>query len=160
LLAAFNTQKDSISTTNTNSSATENQRVIICNALYSVLGKLMDKFNGNPTLIGDYIDLEIMHNGPQTTFVGHIAPSSIFNICKRTRLVTDEIKLINNGTTPLRFYLSSNKTAMPTTVFVDSGPGEELTVTMLQLGDAHTEHYIMVQNENNLYQGNWEIQLL
>jgi hypothetical protein len=113
LLAAFNTQKDSISTTNTNSSATENQRIIICNALYSVLGKLMDKFNGNPTLIGDYIDLEIMHNGPQTNFMGHVAPSSIFNICKRTKLDTDEIKLTNKGTTLLRFYLSSSKIGVP-----------------------------------------------
>ncbi|MFM2225202.1 MAG: hypothetical protein RJA07_1404 [Bacteroidota bacterium] len=160
LLGAFNTQKDSISTTNTNSSATENQRVIICNGLYSVLGKLMDKFNGNPTLIGDYIDLEIMHNGPQTTYVGHVAPNGIKNICKRTRLVTDEIKLSNKGTTALRFYISSNKKGIPNTVFVDLGAGNETTVTMLQLGDANTEHYIMVQNQDTVYQGAWEIQLL
>ncbi|MFM2047731.1 MAG: hypothetical protein RI955_277, partial [Bacteroidota bacterium] len=66
----------------------------------------------------------------------------------------------NRGTTPLRFYLSSSKTGIPSTVFVDSGPGEELTVTMIQLGDAHTEHYIMVQNQDSVYQGSWEIQLL
>jgi hypothetical protein len=45
-------------------------------------------------------------------------------------------------------------------VYIDVNAGNEVTVTMLQLGYPTTEHYIMVQNENNLYQGNWEIVLL
>ena len=157
LQAALLASSDNKSITNTLSTAVEVQRLIICNGLYSVLGKLMDKFNTNPAAIADYIDVESLRNIQQTDFVGHVAGNSFIDIVHRTLDATQFITLRNTGNTPLRFYLAALKTDAIGAVYFEVPPMTDHDITANQLGDVTTQHFINVLNVDALMEGHFEM---
>lgn len=161
LLAANDTQKGKVSQTDVLSESVEAARIVVCKSLYIALGALMQNLFATPEAIGDYFDLELIRQGPQDEFTGHIEPMAHDTIVKRSFDADDQINLKNTGLVPLTFYLAAVKNGgIPDGVTgITLAPGEETHVPASGLGHPDTDKYLTVYNAAAIADGNWEVEL-
>jgi hypothetical protein len=130
----------------------------MCNAQYSDLGGLIQKYPANTETIAQYFDMNILRKIEQTLFTGTIKPLERAYVVKRTFNVGDEVVLTNLTNATLKFYLAKLKGDLPGTKFVELPKGEQ-TITAEQLGNL-TDPFLMVQNTNGDIWGKYEIEIV
>lgn len=161
LIAAFNNKQGQKSTVGNDSNAVENQRIIICNALFYVYGGLVQKFAADPKQIANFMDVENMQRHLQTQFVNNkLKPLAIYTVFERTLQPTDNIMVINTGTTGLNFYWAAHSGDTPTGTFVTMAAGEEKTITAGAFGDVANNHFFTAQNTSSNLMGSFEVNLV
>ena len=146
--------------TSSDSNATENGRIDLCNALYYVLGGLMQYYNTNRDAISSYFLLRLIRISSQKVFVGHTKPSASYNIAKRTLEPESMLTLYNGGVGPLQFWLAGDKTGNNpggTPITIAGGANQDVTAS--QLGDTNLSTYLMVRNPDTMQEGVWEVDL-
>ena len=161
LVAAFNNKQGQHGNQNTGSNSVENQRVLVCNGLFYVYAGLVQHFITDLAQIATFIDVESMQNHQQTVFINnHLKAGAEHNICQRTLLPTDQIRLINNGEAELRFYVAQHATDPAGATFVQLPPAADVTHPASDFGDVATLHFLNVQNANSSVEGSYEVDLL
>ena len=146
LKASLTSQKGSLSNTSGFSNGVENARVTMCTELYSVLGKLMSIYKTNPKDIEQYFDLQSIRNHEQTLFKGTLHPSELSLVMTHTFEAGEQIKLVNKGTTKLRFGLCPLAVSpIDQTTFIDLNANDEIIVDAVQLGDV-SYRFLKVEN--------------
>ena len=156
---ANTTQKGSKTSTIGDSTAVETQRINMTNGQMYCYGGLVQKYTTQLNKIEQFYDMEIVRNGSQTDFTGHVAAGEHKNIAKRTLVATQAIKLKNLDSTVLRFYLATQKNDAVGVIYIEVPPMTELSTTAKLMGDVTTQHFINVFNVDITQQGAWELML-
>lgn len=160
LKVANSTQKGAIVQTGQKSKDLDTARVEMCDALYYVLGGLMQKFSKTPDVVGKYFKLDLIQHKEQKVFTGHLAAGAVHLVVQRTLAADAEIDLLNGGAEKLLFFFSDRADAPPPTgaVGVTVLPGTSQTVRAAQLGPVDKAHYLYVFNPSNA-PGEWEVDI-
>jgi hypothetical protein len=161
LMTAYNNRQGQASGNTTNSDTVEMQRIALCYALQYVLGGLTQRFYQDLGQIAGYIDINSMENHQQTQFVNnHLKAAAEHGICERTLIGTDQVRIINNGSVPLKFYFASSATGAAGAIFVTLAPGADETHNASDFGDVTTLHFLNVSNADASVEGAYELDLL
>lgn len=160
LVAANDDQKGAIGQTGQKSEDLEAARIDLCDALFYVLGGLMQHFYRTPEALGNYFKLSLIQRRPQKSFTGHTAPGAVSFVVQRSLGAGQEINLLNGGLEPLVFFLATRADAPhpPAGVGFSLEPGTERSVAAAQLGPVTTAHYLCVYNPNTA-EGAWEVDI-
>ena len=153
-------QKQLMSDVQTSSNLLEQSRVSMCVAMYADLGGLMQYFATNALSIESFFDLKGIRRGQQVLFMGTVKHNSIKKIVQKTVLPTDQLMLENTGVTDLSFYLSATKDGAMGATFVTMAAGKTITVTAADLGDATTQHFLMVSNSDAVNSGEFTVEFV
>ncbi len=153
-------QKAAISDTETASTACEKARKIMCIEQFGDLGALMQFYKATPVEVESFFDLKVLRNGLQVLFMGHVKKLGIHKIVERTILPTDQLMLENTGVTDLSFYLSATKDGAMGATFVTMAAGKTITVKAADLGDATTQHFLMVSNSDAVNSGEFTVEFV
>jgi len=130
----------------------ENERVKVCQALYSVQGRLMTRYNTNPEAIEAFFDLEVLrrtgHEEEEEEAGGlvlTIAPGQ--TIEAGLPLTGDEVLLfLNHGEVPVALFTSGETPKETDPLFVLPA-GEEAEKAVKDLGPAGSR-YLYIKNAN------------
>jgi hypothetical protein len=161
LMTAYNTRQGQTSGNTTNSDTVEIQRLALCDALQYVLGGLIQRFYQDLGQIAGYIDINSMERHQQTQFINnHLKPLTENGICERTLGATDQIRIINNGSVPLKFYFANSATGAAGAIFITLAPGADETHNASDFGDVTTLHFLNVSNADAAVEGAYEVDLL
>lgn len=155
---AYNTQKESKSTTTNMSSGVESARIAMCVAQYANLGALIQKYAETPEEIEQYFDMKAIRRPKQLSFTGQLKANEVYTIVKHTFGEEDEVLLSNNGNTSLKFYLANTKDALPGAKSFTLATGEQ-TVLASALGNL-TDTYLCVLNMDTLHGGAFGVDLV
>jgi hypothetical protein len=155
--SALLAQKESKTNTRNESSNVDMARVAMCNAQYSNLGAMIQKFYETPEKAEAYFDLVAIRRSQQTVFTGHVKAGGVYTILRHTFDDTDEITLTNPGNVPLKFYLAPFKDSQPNGIFVTLGTGNK-TVLANELGNLN-DTCLMVLNTDPLHIGEFMVEL-
>ena len=156
---ALTTQKGSKTNTATMSGNLETARVNFCVAQYSNIGAFIQKYAATPEKINLYFDLVGIRNGHQSVFTGLVATQSAYTIVKHTFGATDQINLLNSGTTQLKFYLAQTKDANPPAAVVTLEPSTQQTIDASALGNI-ANSFLMVYNADANMKGEFSVEIL
>ncbi len=154
---ANTTQKGSKTTTIGDSTAVEAERILMTNGQMYCYGGLVQKYTTQLDKIEQFYDMEIVRNGSQTDFTGHVAATEHKNIAKRTLVETQVIKIKNMGNGKLQFYLATQKNDAIGVIYIEVPPMTELSTTAKLMGDVTTQHFINVFNVDASLIGEWEL---
>lgn len=124
--------------------------------LFFVYGGLVQKYYTQPQLIENYFDVALIRDREQRAFTGAVPAGGTKAIAKRTLEATAQLRMVNAGPTPLRFFLAPEKAITPATG-VTILPGEDQTVPASQLGSGP---YLGVVNEGTEGEGHFELVIL
>ncbi len=160
LKTANDAQKGAIVQTGQKSDDLEAARIDLCNALYYVLGGLMQVFSKTPDTIASYFKLSLIQNKQQKVFTGHTEAGETTMIAQRTLAPTDTLSLLNGGVGRLVFFLADRADAPPPPAGagITVLPGTDQTVPASMLGPVATAHYLLVYNPE-LVDGLWEVDI-
>ena len=153
-------QKQLMSDVKTASTELEAARVTMCLLMYADLGGLMQYYFTDSKLIEAFFDLKGIRKSQQVLFMGSIKKLSFKKIAQKTVEATDQLLLENTGVTDLLFYLSATKDGAIGATFVIVAAGKQLTVNASELGDASTQHFLMVSNPDTINKGEFELEFL
>ncbi len=156
---ALTTQKGSKSNTATMSGNLETARVNFCIGQYSNIGAFIQKYAATPEKINQFFDLQGIRNGHQTLFTGLVATQAAYTIVKHTFGATDQLNLLNSGTTQLKFYLSQTKDANPPAAVVTLEPSTQQTIDASALGNI-ANSFLMVYNADANMKGEFSVEIL
>jgi hypothetical protein len=161
LMAAYNNRQGQASGNTGNSDNVETQRQIICGALQCVFGFITYKYYNDLGQVAVYIDINSMANHQQTQFVNNnLKPLTEHGICQRTLAPTDQVRIINNGSVPLKFYFAGSATAAAGATFIILAPGADETHNASDFGDVATLHFLNVYNADATAVAAYEVDLL
>lgn len=129
--------------------------------MHSNLGLLISHFKNDPIEAGEFFDLETIRNHDQIIFKDSVAPTKERNIMKHTFAKADGLKLTNNGTVDLQFYLAPTNNAVPASgqTVVSLAPEEFITIIASDLGDV-ANLFLNVYNTDLNQKGHCTIELL
>lgn len=145
----------------------EQKRILAADILFANLGKLMDKFNNDPSLIERFYNLKLLRtyisdNGdtpvpePVTGKVGSLQSTALLEGGFDANSL---ISLANLGGTTLKFYTAKLPTDPVPGTTVDLLPGEEAEVFASDLG-ADTNLFLMVFNPDKINEGEYSYLLM
>ena len=138
----------------------ELERMKVCEALYSVQGRLMVLFNKNPKAIEAFYDLEVLRrtgkeeDEPEESLVLTLAPGQTV---EAGIPLTDNKKLLfrSLGEVPLAIFAGGDKPEVPENPFILRA-GEEAEKPVTELG-APGSRYLYIHNANPDLDGAVEI---
>jgi hypothetical protein len=157
LTLAENTQEGAKGATEGSSSAMEAAVQAAAVGLFSVYGGLVQLFAEEPERIGDYFNMELILDREQRDFTGTVAAAATKNIAKRTLAPDAQLRLVNTGTTPLRFFLAEEKNDGAGALSVLVASLEDVTIAASSLG---TGPFLNVTNESSEGPGKYELVML
>ena len=137
----------------------ERQRIILCNQLYSNVGKLMSKFKDSPDNITNYFDFEMLRHSakPKEQVVsGTIAGGQTKNLLSQDFTADMEFTIENTGDTDLSFALVPTAISDCSSAGVILHPAEISDFTAGDLGDISNKFF----NVTNIYpseQGSYSV---
>ncbi len=153
---ANDSQKSSLRQTTRLSLIVETARHSVCTALYVNLGALIQKYASTPEIIGDFFDLQHIRNFAQVDFTGHLKPSKLHFVCKRTFAPDDIIMVKNNSDTPLQLYVSSIKDVLISSPSVTIAANTTADIEAKSLGES-SRNYLFIYNPDPDITAEWEI---
>jgi len=159
LLDSYNAQKAELGDTKIDSDAVDAARIAVCKEMYSALGLLMSHFKERPADLQAYFDLETIRNHEQTSFTHNINGGETRLAITHTFADGEEVRLINEGNTALKYALCAEANDAITTPFVEVAALEETVVPASTLGNL-TNRFLKVENLDATEKGRYTIMLL
>jgi len=160
LKTAYDNKNNAQLITGNHSTAAETARIDVCDVQFLNLCTLTAKYYLQPTLAGDYFDLENIRTHAQTDFTHLVKPVSVYTIAQRTLAATDQVRINNNGPSVLRFYVGNTKDAAIGTTFIEVPAGANTDYAASALGDVTNNHFIIVYNPDAVQTGSFVLDLL
>ncbi len=161
LKAALAAQKAGISTTNSKSTTLEKARKASAVGQYGDLGGLMQKFQDDPSNVGDYFDLVALRDGGQVIFHHIVKKGTVYGVCKHTCVPADEWLLENDGDVALTFGMVLHKNDMPGLVSVTVAAHSNSTVHASALSaDLANDHFLVAYDADLLVDGEFTAEIL
>jgi hypothetical protein len=156
--SADDSQKSSLRQTSRLSGIVETAKHSVCTAMYINLGALIQKYGSTPENIAPFFDLQHIRNFQQVDFTGHLKPSKLHHVCKRTFAPDDIITVTNNSDTPLQLYLSSSKNMIVNSPCVTIAANTTTDIEAKSLGD-NSRNHLIIYNPDSTITAEWEIVL-
>jgi len=128
----------------------ERQRIILCNQLYSNVGKLMSKFKDSPDNVANYFDFEMLRHpvrSREQIISGTVAGGATKNLLSQDFTADMEFTIENSGNTDLSFALVPTVSGDCSLTGVILHPAEILDFTAVELGDINNKFF----NVTNIY---------
>ena len=79
---------------------------------------------------------------------------------KHTFVIDDDVKLENEGTTTLIFFLAAQKNDAPGSTTITVLPQTTVTVKASDLGDIKTNTFLNVKNNDAVNKGEWTVEFV
>ncbi len=159
LVTANFTQKGSKSMKSGSSDELEASRIGLGQALYGVLGMLMNLYKDAPESIASFFLMDELRSREQTTFRRDIDGDETLLVFVRSFEDGEAIRLTNRGNTDLKFARVPQKTdTMPGTALILPA-GQQTTVNADALGTKDNRFFI-VQNVSASEKGAYTVKLM
>ena len=108
---------------------------------------MVNRFKTDPSVIEAYFDVDTIRNQEQLIFVKSVAAKGKANLMKHTFAATDSIKITNDGTVSLEFYLTNTVDGDPINQKVAVEPSATQTFVITDLGTIDST-FLNVRNPN------------
>ncbi len=159
LKTSFDTQKGTKGSTKTESAAVEAARKAVCVELFATLAALIIHYKNTPEEATAFFDLQTIRNREQTTFSHNIPGGETRLAVTHTFEEGEQVRLTNQGETPLKFALCTEANDPLGTPSVEVPANDELVVSVDQLGTL-AQRFLKVQNLDETEGGRYSITLL
>ena len=145
---------------NTKSAELELQRITCAQAMYAVLGRLMDIFSSNSAHIAHFFDLVTLRGAypddDDLEFEGFVNAMQVHNIVHD--FSSEQLfEMENLGTDTLFFYTAGSAVEPYNGIGIVLNPGQKLTVTIAELGGY--KQFLNVFNQSET-QGSYRVRLI
>ncbi len=97
-------------------------------------GGLAQRYHHTPEHIGAFFNRTIIRNREQRALTGTVDISAQKNIAKRTLEPASQVRIVNTGPAPLRFYFAPEANDAPGQTGRTVAPGEDETIEVRALG--------------------------
>jgi hypothetical protein len=115
--------------------------------MFANYGLMVNRFKTDPSVIEPYFDIDTIRNQEQLIFVKSVAAKGKSNLMKHTFAATDSIKITNDGTVSLQFYLTNTVDGDPISQKVVVEPSVTQTFVITDLGTIDST-FLNVSNPN------------
>lgn len=157
---ARSAQQLAIKNTGNFSTQCENARIAMCKNMFGNYGRMVGKFEDDPSVIVPYFPIKYIRTSNQIYFTHAIKAGGKHVVVKHKFQPTDMLTITTNTAADLKVYLGLSKDDAGGSLFITVPGNSTVTVSAAQLGNVLNNSYLIVVNLSTTIAADYDIEFL